>query len=190
MTRRRSHRAGRAFYRGSLALLVGGTLGLGALCAGLLWSRFGAPAPVGSRVPHREAAPQPAHEAARTDATPPSSSLGVRSAPVREVAPARSDDDAQMDELRTLGESQPELALAQARAQNQRFPESPHAAERASVLIHALGVLGRAAEARGEAEDMVNRYPDSSWVREVESYTGAHRRRTAYLTPEGRLAFR
>jgi len=57
------------------------------------------------------------------------------------------------------------------------------------VLIHALAAQGLASAARGEAEDMVNRYPDSAWVREVEQFTGAHRRRNVRVDEQGRLRY-
>jgi len=61
------------------------------------------------------------------------------------------------------------------------------AARRASVLIHALADQGRSAEARGAAEVIVNRAPDSPWVREVERFTGAHRHRSLRVNGEGRI---
>ena len=79
------------------------------------------------------------------------------------------------------------LAIALAREGNRRFPESPAAPERASILIHALAEQGLASEARGEAEDMVNRYSDSAWVHEIERFTGAHRHRTIQVGPSGEL---
>jgi hypothetical protein len=37
---------------------------------------------------------------------------------------------------------------------------------------------------------MVNHYPDSDWVREVERFTGAHRHRNASVNDAGQLIFR
>ena len=82
-----------------------------------------------------------------------------------------------MARLRSAGGSDAALAIVLARSGNRRFPDSPEAPERASILIHALASQGLSSEARGEAEYMVNHYPDSSWVREVEQFTGAHRHR-------------
>jgi hypothetical protein len=92
-----------------------------------------------------------------------------------------------MARLRALKDTDPARAVELAREGNRRFPDSPDAPERASILIHALGNLGRASEARGEAEDMVNRYPDTDWVREVEQYTGAHRHRSYRIGQDGGL---
>jgi len=81
----------------------------------------------------------------------------------------------------------PALALDLAREGNRRFPDSADAPERASIEIHALAAQGRASEARETAEEMVNRYPDSPWVREVERLTGAHRHRNLRLNAQGQV---
>lgn len=65
--------------------------------------------------------------------------------------------------LRSARDNDPALAIALAREGNRRFPGSSDAPERGSILIHALAEQGLSSEARGEAEDMVNRYPDSAW---------------------------
>jgi hypothetical protein len=91
--------------------------------------------------------------------------------------------------LREARATDPDLALRLAREGNARFPDSIDAPERASAIVHALADLGRASEARGEAETMVNQYPDSHWVREVEQFTGAHRHRNLRLAADGGLEF-
>jgi hypothetical protein len=105
--------------------------------------------------------------------------------PPRAVAPL--DEASLMARLRRIKDEDPALAVELAREGNRRFPESAGAPERASILIHALASLDRASEARGEAEDMVNRYPDSAWVREVERFTGAHRHRNLRLRDDGTI---
>jgi hypothetical protein len=100
---------------------------------------------------------------------------------------AAAGEAALMDRLRALPPSETDLAIDLAREGNTRFPGSDGAPERASILIHALARKGLASEARGEAEDMVNRYPDSAWVREVEGFTGAHRHRNLRLGANGAL---
>jgi hypothetical protein len=94
-----------------------------------------------------------------------------------------------MTELRRIQSSDPDLALALARDGNQRFPDSSDAPERAAIIVHALTALGRNAEGRGVAEDMVNRYPDSTWVREIEQFTGAHRHRNVHTNADGQLEY-
>jgi hypothetical protein len=91
--------------------------------------------------------------------------------------------------LRSSQGNDPALAIELAREGNRRFGGSPDAPERASILIHALAEEGLASEARGEAEDMVNRYPDSAWVREVEHFTGARRHRNIQVRPDGELRY-
>ena len=90
-----------------------------------------------------------------------------------------------MARLRKVAGSDFPLAVELARAGNRRFPDSPDAPERASILIHALAAEGKANEARGEAEYAVNHYPDSQWVRDMEAFTGAHRHRNLVLTDGG-----
>ena len=36
---------------------------------------------------------------------------------------------------------------------------------------------------------MVNHYPDSSWVREIEGFTGAHRHRNIRVNDAGQLEY-
>lgn len=103
--------------------------------------------------------------------------------------PALLDEEALMSELRRAKDSDPELSLSLARDGNRRFAESTHAPERASTIVHALSALGRSSEGRGEAEDLVNRYPDSEWVREVEHFTGAHRHRNLRTNAAGQLEY-
>lgn len=103
--------------------------------------------------------------------------------------PQTLDESSLMVELRRVKDADPELALALARDGNQRFPASPDAPERATISIYALTALGRSSEGRGLAEDMVNRYPDSKWVREVEQFTGAHRHRNIRTNDAGQLEY-
>ncbi|MCL2448452.1 MAG: hypothetical protein FWD17_05845, partial [Polyangiaceae bacterium] len=101
------------------------------------------------------------------------------------AAPPPLGEAALMARLRQIKGSDPELAARLAREGNERFPDSADAPERASILVHALADLGRSSEARGAAEGMVNRYPDSDWVREVERFTGAHRHRNLRVNADG-----
>jgi len=84
------------------------------------------------------------------------------------------DEAALMERMRRIRGSDPELAMELAREGNARFPDSAAAPERAAIIIHALAELGRPSEARGEAEQMVNEYPDTPWALEIEAFTGAH----------------
>jgi hypothetical protein len=94
-----------------------------------------------------------------------------------------------MARLREVAGRDPTLAVALAREGNRRFGKSADAPERTAILIHALADLGRAMEARGEAESMVNDYPDSPWVREIERFTGAHRHRNVRVNDAGALEY-
>ena len=94
-----------------------------------------------------------------------------------------------MARLRGVKDRDPAQAVRLAREGNQRFADSGNAPERTSILIHALADRGASSEARAEAEQMVNRYPDSDWVREIERFTGAHRHRSVRVNDAGRLEF-
>lgn len=104
------------------------------------------------------------------------------------LAPASALSEAQlMEELRHAHTSV--LAIRLARQGNQQFPGSDFAPERESILIHALADNQQQSEARGEAEYMVNHYPDSEWVREIERFTGAHRHRNVRLNEAGEIEY-
>jgi len=121
---------------------------------------------------------------------PPRAELTAPSAPnATPSAPTPQREEALMDELRRFKDSDPQFAVDRAREGNARFPNSADAPERTSILIHALSDLGQTSEARGIAEDMVNRYSDSAWVREIERFTGAHRHRNVHVDASGRLAY-
>jgi hypothetical protein len=94
-----------------------------------------------------------------------------------------------MKQLRGLAGTDRRRAIELAREGNARFPDSPEASERTAILIHALAGEGYASEARKAAEDMVNHYPDSSWVRDIEEFTGAHRHRNLRLNADGGLEY-
>lgn len=105
----------------------------------------------------------------------------------RSVPPAVLDERHLMERLRAIKDQDRAAAVELAREGNRRFPDSSSAPERASILIHALAMEGQASQARGEAEFMVNHYPDSSWVREVEQFSGAHRHRNLSLNDAGQI---
>lgn len=84
------------------------------------------------------------------------------------------DEGSLMSKLRSVEDSDSVLALELAREGNRLFPESPAAAERAEIIVKSLAREGKLSEARGEAEEMVNRYAGTSWAALVEQHTGAH----------------
>jgi hypothetical protein len=120
---------------------------------------------------------------------PPAARSAAPTTPAPPAEPPPADEASLMTRLRAAAASDPARAVALARDGNRRFPDSADAPERTSILVHALAALDRPSEARGEAEDMVNRYPDSAWVQEVERFTGAHRHRNVILGPDGKLRF-
>jgi hypothetical protein len=125
--------------------------------------------------------PTPAPPAAR----PPSPVPGALSpAQLAELDEARL-----MARLRIAAGSDLALAVQLAREGDHRFADSRDAPERTSILIHALAGQDHSMEARGEAEEMVNHYPDSEWVREIERFTGAHRHRNVRVNDAGVLEY-
>ncbi len=121
----------------------------------------------------------PASPSTAPTAVPAPSS--ARSAPLNEAQV--------MARLRGIKASDPAAAIELARDGNKRFPDTADAPERASILIHALASQGASSEARGEAEQMVNHYPDSDWVREIERFTGAHRHRNLRVNDAGQIEY-
>lgn len=134
------------------------------------------------------------HQPAVTPPVPsPSQAIppAAAAAPATAVKPPGRPAEAQlMARLRAIKDKDPVAAAALAREGNRRFPDSADAPERASILVHALAAAGQASAARGEAEAMVNHYPDSEWVREVERFSGAHRHRNIRVTDAGELQYR
>lgn len=149
----------------------------------------GAPAAAPSVAAAPDDTSTPAPEPAASTEAPVASGA----APAETTAPTPTasafDEGELMRVLRSARGNDPGLAVELAREGNRRFPTSPDAPERASILIHALTDQGHASEARGEAEDMVNRYPDSAWVHEIERFTGAHRHRNVRVDDQGHLVF-
>lgn len=155
------------------------------------------PAPVTS--PREEPAPAAAPvapvaaEPPRASPPPASHPPGPDQSPSTTAAPPPAgleaarplNESVLMARLRSVAGNNFPLAVELARAGNRRFPDSPDAPERASILVHALAAQGMSKEARGEAEYAVNHYPDSSWVQEIEGFTGAHRHRNLILTDGG-----
>jgi hypothetical protein len=166
------------------SLLLGLAIVLGAIWYFARKPEPTAPAVEVTQVP--EPAPPP------TPPTPPAPApLG--SAPVAVPAPkapvAELNEKLLMARLREVAKTDSAKAIALAEDGNRRFPDSADAPERESILIHALADAERRNEARGRAEFMVNHYPDSDWVREVEAFTGAHRHRNLSTTDGGQLIY-
>lgn len=72
-----------------------------------------------------------------------------------------------MSELRNLRRVNPGRALELARSGEQRFGESPEAAERSWIIVKSLSDLGRHDEARAEGRKLIERYRDTRWGEDV-----------------------
>ena len=131
------------------------------------------------------AAPAPGPVAAAQNTPPPAPPPSVSA----ETAVARMNEAVLMARLREVAQSDSAQTIELARAGNKKFPDSPDAPERASILIHALVTQNQLSEGRAEAEYMVNHYPDSKWVRDIEGFTGAHRHRNIRVNDAGQLEY-
>jgi hypothetical protein len=143
-----------------------------------------APPPAPTAPPPAPAPPAPTPPAAAAQNAPPATPPPSASA---EIAVARMNEAVLMARLREVAQTDSAQAIQLARAGNKKFPDSPDAPERTSILIHALITQNQLSEGRAEAEYMVNHYPDSKWVREIEGFTGAHRHRNIRLNDAGQL---
>jgi hypothetical protein len=125
-----------------------------------------------------DAGPRTARAASPAAIIPDASALPSAAAPTPAQRTTRREPEEPgfMNELRRVAASDPVRGLELAREGQLRFPNGAAAAERAAIVVRSLAVQGRLSEARGEAELMVQRYPGTSWAREVEQQTGAHPR--------------
>ena len=135
--------------------------------------------------PAPAAAPPSGPPAAAPNSPPPSPAPSAS----MQAMVARMEESVLMARLREVAKTDSLQAIELARAGNKKFPDSPDAPERTSILIHALVTQNQLSEGRGEAEYMVNHYPDSAWVREIEGFTGAHRHRNIRLNDAGQLEY-
>jgi hypothetical protein len=170
------------------ALMVGGVVALGLVTA---TRRCDQPKPDESVQESAPALSAPTKRPVPAPPRPPALAPAARpaAAPPSSVPAAPLDEAQLMLRLRSTKESDPAAAIGLARDGNRRFPDSADAPERTSILIHALASQGASSEARGEAESMVNHYPDSDWVREIEQFSGAHRHRNIRLNDAGQLEY-
>ncbi len=141
-----------------------------------------AAAPAGSPAP---SSPAPGPAAAAPNAAPDAPAPS----PAVEATVARMNEAVLMARLREVARTDSAQTIEIARAGNKKFPDSPDAPERYSILIHALITQDKLSEGRAEAEYMVNHFPDSSWVRQIEGFTGAHRHRNIRVNDAGQLEY-
>jgi hypothetical protein len=82
-----------------------------------------------------------------------------------------------MERLRAIVDSDPAAALALAREDAERSPNSPVADERSFRTMQALVHLGEIVPARGAATTFFEQHPESAWGERVERLTGVHPQR-------------
>lgn len=139
------------------------------------------PASANAPVPSPPPPPAAAAQNVAPDAAAPSARV--------EAMVARMNEGVLMAHLREVARTDSAQTIEIARAGNKRFPDSPDAPERYSILIHALITQDKLSEGRAEAEYMVNHFPDSQWVRDIEGFTGAHRHRNIRVNDAGQLEY-
>ena len=106
---------------------------------------------------------------------PAAPGTSVATGPASSPTPEASlDESSLLTQLRSLVDVDPVRAHELAKRGLTLFPSSSSAPEIAALAVKSLARQGKRSEARGEAETMVNQYPDSPWAREVERHTGAH----------------
>ena len=143
------------------------------------------PAPPPAPAPPSAPPPGPGPAAASQNTAPPA----PPPSPKVQAAVDRMNEAVLMAQLREVAKKDSAQAIELARAGNKKFPDSPDAPERAYILIHALITQNQLSEGRAEAEYMVNHYPDSHWVRDIEGFTGAHRHRNIRVNDAGQLEY-
>jgi len=169
---------------------VGLVIAMG-FAAAAVWRSRRAPEPLAVTSSQAGALPPPA-EPPLYPVSPPGQASGASLPPPPAAPPGDGslpDEATLMMRLREIASSHPDKAIVLAEDGNRRYPDSADAPERTSILIHALAAEGRASEARGTAEMMVNHFEDSHWVQDIEAFTGAHRHRNLRLGPDGRLQY-
>jgi hypothetical protein len=169
-------------------LVFGGVLVLGLAAAAVCRSRD-APSSVATTAPSADPAPTLPSDPAPPPLPAPTAASSPVTAQAAPISSTTLDESSLMSELRRIKRSDPNRAAHLAEEGNRRFPDSPDAPERASILVHALSDQGNHSDARRSAEEMVNHYPDSDWVREVELFTGAHRHRNIRINDEGGVEY-
>ena len=148
-----------------------------------------AEAPAAAPAPSPAPAPAPPPSTAPAAAAPNAAPAAAAPSAQVEATVARMNEAVLMAHLREVARTDSAQTVEIARAGNKRFPDSPDAPERYSILIHALVTQNQLSEARGEAEYMVNHFPDSQWVRGIEGFTGAHRHRNIRVNDAGQLEY-
>jgi hypothetical protein len=131
------------------------------------------------RAPAATAPPvDPSAQAVVSVPSPPQAAPGappaVSAGAIAPLADASIDEASLMAQLRSLVDVDPARAYDLAKQGARLFPNSADAPEMAALAVKSLARQGKRSEARGEAERMVNQFPDSPWAREVEQHTGAH----------------
>jgi hypothetical protein len=92
-----------------------------------------------------------------------------------ERSPAVFETESQhMDRLRDTWNRDPELALKLLEAGEARFGSGTAGAERQWIKIRALTNLERFVDARKTAREMLQRFPNDNWTRDVEHHVLDH----------------
>lgn len=125
-------------------------------------------APIGDEKPqlaeHSPATPTPAEPHAAAQAPLATASV------TPEAGTPPQDEATLMAAIREIGRSNPLLSLTLAREGNERFKDSPDAAERGWNIVKALTELGRHEEALDEARSMFQKFKGTTWANDVHRH--------------------
>ena len=153
------------------AAILGGIVVLGVVLAIIALSGGKQPAAPSPAPPLPPPPVEPVRLAYHPDASLPPVRLARAEPPSKlHGKPVYKDEASLMAKIRELESSDPELSLKLAREDNERYPNSPDAAERAWFICRSLTGLGRFEEARAEALNMVQKYPGTSWTSDVQRH--------------------
>ena len=129
-----------------------------------------APQPAAPKAAAPAAAPLPAASVAPAPAAAPVEAVErprVASAPSSPAEPRDklAEEEALLEQARTLVGGSPARALSLLRSHQARFPGGQLAAERMYLSVDCLRRLGRRGEAEREVDALVARYPNSAYAR-------------------------
>ena len=156
-----------------IACLVG-ALFLLPLTAFFAFYEQSAPAPKAASKPPVVAEPAPASESSPAAFVHPVPALDAAPSAAASPLPAPPlaalDEASLMAKLRELHGSNPELTLKLSRDAQQRFKNSPDAAEQSWFVVKSLTDLGRHDEARVEGRKLVKGYPGTRWAEDAHRH--------------------
>ncbi len=126
--------------------------------------------PAASAPRQQQPAPRDEPEQSSPPAGPPAPArMHSRTAAAPLAAPSENEESL-MQSLRDASATDPAGTIARARDVEAHFPDSPHAPERAWLVVRSLVSQSRFHEARDAAQVMVARFPNNSWALDAQRH--------------------